>query len=325
MQAVEIQERGGPLRVVDRQVPHPGPGQVRIHVEVSGVCHGELMAIEGHHPRARYPRIPGHEVVGVIDERGPGVTEWEEGQRVGVGWNAGPGEVTGLTVDGGYAEYMLAWTSALVPLDAGIKAAQLAPLMCAGVTSFSALKHSVAGPGDLVAIVGLGGLGHLAVQYARHFGFHTVAVSRGPDKRELAERLGAHAYIDTRQQEPAQELKAMGGARVILATAPNARLISELFEGLGANGQLVTVVGGGEPIIISPAQFLNGRRSIRGWTGGDAGDLRDTVEFSQLTGIRPMVEVFPLHDAEVAFQRMMDAEVRFRAVLQTPFGVSRAR
>lgn len=315
MMAVEIRERGGPLRLVERKVPEPGPHQVRIQVEASGVCHGEVMAIEGHHPRAQYPRIPGHEVVGVIDALGRAVEGLEFGQRVGVGWIAGPGEITGLTVDGGYAEYMVASVDALVRLDSESDASLLAPLMCAGVTSFSALKHSIARPGDLVAVLGIGGLGHLALQFARHAGFHTVAVSRGSEKAGLAEALGAHGYIDASQEDPAKVLQEWGGARVILATAPSAKFISQVFEGLGNNGQLVTVIGGNEPLTLNPSQFLNGRRSIRGWTGGEAGDLQETIAFSRLTGISAMVERFPLSNAREAFDRMMTADVRFRSVL----------
>ncbi len=318
MLAVEIGQRGGPLTVVERAVPVPGAGQVRIRVEACGVCHGEVMAIDGHHPRARYPRIPGHEVVGVIDALGPQATGWDPGQRVGVGWVAGPGEITGLTVNGGYAQYMVAATSALVALDSDRDATLLAPLMCAGVTSFSALKHSPARPGDLVAILGIGGLGHLAVQYARHSGFRTVAISRGPDKETLAQSLGAHTYIDMRQQNAAQVLQELGGARVVLATAPHAPAITEVFDGLGDNGQLVTVAGGNEPLSLTPGQFLNGRRSIRGWTGGDLVDARETLEFSHLVGVSAMVERFPLVEAPSAFARMMAAEVRFRAVLMMP-------
>jgi propanol-preferring alcohol dehydrogenase len=315
MKAVQIPSRGGQLELVERPVPTPVEGQVLLRVEACGVCHGEVVAIDGHFPHMQYPRIPGHEVIGVIEQLGTAVTNWQVGQRVGVGWNGGHGQVTGLTMDGGYAEYMVAYEDGLALIPGGLSALEAAPLMCAGVTTFGALKNSAAKPGDIVAIQGIGGLGHLAIQYAKKAGFHTVAVSRGSEKEELARQLGAHLYIDSAQDDAAKTLQAMGGAKVILATAPNGKAISSLFDGLGPNGELIIVAGSGDPMDLSPAQFLNGRRTIRGWTSGQAKDSEETIRFSVLTDVRPMIETYPLERVGEAFERMMQASARFRAVL----------
>ncbi|WP_326492937.1 alcohol dehydrogenase [Alicyclobacillus fastidiosus] len=315
MKAVQISKRNGPLELVERNIPEPGRGQVRIRVEACGVCHGEVVALEGHHPDMQYPRIPGHEVIGVIDQIGDDVHGWSQGERVGVGWNGGHDETTGLTLDGGYAQYMIAYADGLARIPEGLSAVDAAPLMCAGVTTFGALKHSSARAGDLVVIQGIGGLGHLAIQYARKAGFHTVAVSRGRDKEELALKLGAHRYIDAQSEDAAKVLQEMGGAKLILATAPNGQAIADLFNGLGANGEMVVVAGSGDAMPLSPVQLLNGRRSVRGWTAGQAKDSEETISFSVLSDIRPMIETFPLERANEAFERMMSAKVRFRAVL----------
>lgn len=315
MRAVQIPYRGGPLELVEREIPEPGSGQVRIRVEACGVCHGEVVAIEGHHPAMNYPRIPGHEVIGVIEKLGPNVEGWHPGQRVGVGWNGGHNQVTGLTIDGGYADYMLAYADGLAHVPDGLSITEAAPLMCAGVTTFGALKNSKARPGNTVVIQGIGGLGHLAIQYARKSGFRTVAVSRGEDKKALALELGAHVYIDAVSENPSQVLKEMGGAKVILATAPNGKAISELFHGLGESGELIVVAGSGEVLDLSPVQFLNGRKTLRGWTAGHAKDSEETIHFSVLTDIHPIVETYPLEEAQEAFDRMMSAKARFRAVL----------
>ncbi|WP_368781000.1 alcohol dehydrogenase [Alicyclobacillus fastidiosus] len=315
MKAVQISKRNGPLELVERSIPEPGRGQVRLRVEACGVCHGEVVALEGHHPHMQYPRIPGHEVIGVIDQIGADVDGWKLGERVGVGWNGGRDETTGLTIDGGYAQYMVAYADGVARIPEGLSAVDAAPLMCAGVTTFGALKHSSARAGDLVVIQGIGGLGHLAIQYARKAGFHTVAVSRGRDKEELALKLGAHRYIDAQSEDAAKVLREMGGAKLILATAPNGQAIADLFNGLGANGEMVVVAGSGDAMPLSPVQLLNGRRSIRGWTAGQAKDSEDTISFSVLTDVRPMIETFPLEQANEAFERMMSSKVRFRAVL----------
>ncbi len=303
------------MEVVERSIPEPGPGQVRIHVTTCGVCHGEVAAIEGYHPQTVYPRIPGHEVIGTVDKLGPGVDTWKVGERVGVGWSGGAGEVTGMTYDGGYAEYMIGFARAMTKIPEGMDAVEASPLMCAGVTTFSALKHSSARPGDLVAIQGIGGLGHLAVQYAHKSGYQTVAISRGADKKELALKLGAHVYIDAGHEDAAKVLKDLGGAKVILATAPDGPSITQIFDGLGMYGEMIIVAGAGGPLALSPGQFLAGRRSIKGWTGGDPGDLNDTLRFSQLQDIHPLVEQFTLDQAPEAFDHMMSSRVRFRAVL----------
>jgi propanol-preferring alcohol dehydrogenase len=315
MKAIEIPARGGGLRLVDRPVPQPGSGEVRIKVEACGICHGEVMAMEGHHPRIQYPRVPGHEIVGIIDEVGGAVSGWPVGTRVGVGWSGGRGEVTGLTRDGGYAEYTLAYPEALVRIPDALSPVAAAPLLCAGVTTYTALKHSLAAMGDTVAIQGIGGLGHLALQYARHAGFYTIALSRGRSKEELALKLGAHEYVDGQAEDAAGKLQARGGARVILATAPTGRSLSDLIHALSPEGEMVVVSGGGEPMTISPAQLLNGRRTVRGWTARGASDVQEALQYSVQAGIRPMVEVFPLEQAPQAFEHMMQSEVHFRAVL----------
>lgn len=315
MRAVQIVKRGGPFERVDLPIPEPQTRQVRIRVEACGVCHGEMVAIEGHHPGASYPRVPGHEVIGVIDKLGADVSSWELGARVGVGWAGGHGEVTGLTYDGGYAEYMIANVDGLARVPDGFSAVEAAPLMCAGNTVFTALRSSMAKPGDVVAIGGIGGLGHLAVQFARKAGYKTVAVSRGRDKEALAKELGAHVYIDAKSEDPAEVLKSLGGAKVAIATAPNAVAIKQLFDGLAYGGEMVVVAGSGDSLDISAAALLGGKRTIRGWTAGPAKDSEETIAFSVLTDVRPMIETFPLECAQEAFDKMMSADVRFRAVL----------
>jgi propanol-preferring alcohol dehydrogenase len=317
MKAVQIPRRGGAFEVVERPVPEPKTGQVLIKVEACGVCHGEVVAVEGHWPGGvQYPRIPGHEIIGKIEKLGSGVTDWSAGQRVGVGWSGGGhDQVTGLTVDGGYAEYAVARTEALVSIPDGISSVEAAPLMCAGVTTFTALKHSKARMGDVVAIQGIGGLGHLAIQYARKAGFNTVAISRGKQKEELARKLGAHHYIDGDSEDPGKALVKLGGAQVVIATAPNAKAISSVVGGLTFGGEVVIVAGSGEKLDLSPMQLL-GRHSVRGWVGEGPRDIVETVKFSMLTDVRPMFEAFPLERAANAYQHMLKSDVRFRAVLK---------
>ncbi len=337
MKAVQVSARGGELEVVEREIPEPQESQVLIRVEACGICHGDAAVKQGYYPGITYPRIPGHEVVGTIDALGRKVEGWKIGQRVGVGWHGGhcftcsackkghfhaceSSIVTGISADGGYAEYMAARVEALVPIPDSLASVQGAPLLCAGRTTFGALQNSGARAGELVAVLGLGGLGHLAVQYAAKLGFTTVAVSRGRDKEELALRLGAHAYIDAAEGGLAERLSQMGGARVILCTAPSGKAISEALGGLGRGGQAIVVAAAGDPIVVPPALLLGGGRSIK---GSVEGNIEEAIGFSVMSGVAPMVEVFPLEQAAIAFERMMSAKVRFRAVLQTEAGSAR--
>lgn len=312
MKAVHVPAQGQPLQLTDVPVPAASTGQVRVKVEACGVCHGETKIVEGW--ASEYPRIPGHEVVGIIDEIGDDVTGWETGQRVGIGWHGGQGNTTGMTMDGGYAEYMVAYTDALVEIPDGITPEEAAPLLCAGETVFSALKNSKARPGDLVAVSGIGGLGHLAVQYAHKAGYDVVALSRGADKESLARQLGAHHYIDTEAGDVGEQLQARGGASVIVATAPNPETIKPLIGGLAGQGELVLAAVSEEPIGWSALDFLGGQATVKG-TFTDAGSMAETIKYSLLTGTRPMIETFPLEQAPEAFEKMMAAQTRFRAVL----------
>jgi len=332
MRVAQFSEPNAPLQVVERNVPDPRPGTVRIKVEACGVCHSDSVVASGGLPGIEYPRVPGHEVLGVIDAVGAGVASWKSGQRVGVGWNGGydgtcdacrrgeffsciTGQVTGATFDGGYAEYMIAPTSALARAPAEFTATEAAPLLCAGVTTFNSLRRSGATAGDTVAILGIGGLGHLAVQYAAKMGFRTVAIARGRDKEAFARKLGAVYYIDGAASNVAAELTKLGGASVILATATSSKAMSDAIGGLGPNGKLIVIGVGPEPIQAPPYLLISGNRSIAGWYSGVAIDSQDTLAFSLLSGVRPMVEVFPLEQAPQAFARMMSGAARFRVVL----------
>lgn len=316
MKAIQIPRRGGAFELVERPIPVPTANQVLLRVEACGVCHGENVALSGHWPGIEYPRIPGHEVIGIIEQLGQDVRGFSIGQRVGIGWSAGCRDlVTGLTFDGGYAEYAVAHAAGLVAIPEGLSAEQAAPLMCAGVTTFTALKHSVARMGDLVAISGIGGLGHLAIQYAQRAGFRTVAISRGRAKAELAQKLGAHHYIDGAAEDVGKALQALGGAKVIIATAPSAAAISSAVSGLSFGGEVVIVAGSGDKLDLSPIQLLH-RHTVRGWVAEGQPDLVETVRFSQLTGVLPHIETFPLEQAAAAYEQMMNASVRFRAVLK---------
>jgi D-arabinose 1-dehydrogenase-like Zn-dependent alcohol dehydrogenase len=331
MRVAQVSRPKGELEIVERPVPEPGPGTVRIRVLACGVCHSDSMTKDGLFPGIEYPRVPGHEVAGVIDAVGAGVPGWEPGQRVGVGWNGGycgycdhcrrgeffacvRGQVTGISYDGGYGEYMVAPASAVARMPADLPAAEAAPLMCAGLTTFNALRNSGARPGDVVAVLGLGGLGHLGVQYAAKMGFLTVAIARGTDKEPLARQLGASAYIDSRAQDPAEELNKMGGARVILATATSGEAMAAVLGGLAANGTMM-VIGAAEPFPVSPVPLLTKAHSIKGWNSGTSIDTQDTLAFSQRTGVRPMNEFFPLDRVAEAYDRMMSGKARFRVVL----------
>ncbi len=332
MTAVQISRPGAPFEVVKREVPAPGPNQVRIKVDACGVCHSDVFVKEGHWPGLQYPRVTGHEVAGVIDEVGPGVTTWKKGQRVGVGWHGRHcgqcvpcrrGDfiacqnlrITGFNDDGGYAQYMIASSVALALIPDSLMPIMAAPLLCAGITTFNSLRHSGAVAGDLVAVQGLGGLGHLGVQFASKMGYRTVAIGRGKDKEPLAVKLGASLYLDTDAVNVAKELASLGGASVILATAPDSKAMSALIDGLGVGGKLIAVGAAADPISVTPIQLIGQRRSIQGWPSGTARDSEETLNFCALSGIRPMVETFPLEQAAAAYDRMVSGKARFRVVL----------
>jgi len=332
MKAAQVTRPGGPIELVEREVPQPGPDAVRIRVLACGICHSDSFTKEGHWPGIQFPRVPGHEIAGIVDEVGSGVSKWKKGQKVGVGWYGGHcghcpscrrGEfinceflpVPGINYDGGYAEYMVAPVDALAQMPDGITVEEAAPLLCAGITTFNALRHSGAGPGDLVAIQGVGGLGHLAIQFANKFGYKVAAVSRGADNAALARKLGAHIYIDSKASNPAEELKKLGGARVILATAPSGHAMTALFDGLGTNGKMVVVGASMEPIQVTPLQLIGGQKSLQGWASGTSADSEDTLNFALLSGVRPMIEKFPLDRAPEAYERMMSGKAEYRVVL----------
>lgn len=331
MRVVQVPRAGGPFEIVERPVPDPGAGMVRIKVQACGICHSDSMTKDGLYPGIAYPRVPGHEVAGTIDAVGSGVTGWEPGQRVGVGWNGGYcgrcdhcrrgdffacvlGLVTGISHDGGYGEYMVAPISSVARMPPDLPAVDAAPLMCAGLTTFNALRNSGARPGDVVAILGLGGLGHLGVQYAAKMGFHTVGIARGTDKEALAHKLGASVYIDSQAQDPAAELTKLGGARVILATATSGDAMAAVQGGLGARGTLV-IVGAAESMQVSPIWLLSGNRSVKGWYSGTSIDTQDTLAFSARSGVRSMNEVYPMERVSEAYDHMMSGKARFRVVL----------
>ncbi|CAM3353945.1 zinc-binding dehydrogenase [Paenibacillus taichungensis] len=313
MRAIQVPAKGEPMKLVEIPVPVPGEGQVLLRIEACGVCNGDSMAING--GASEYPRIPGHEIVGSVEQLGHGSTKWDIGQRVGIGFHGGHNHVTGLTMDGGYAEYVVVFEDALIQIPDEVSSEEASPLMCAGETTFSALRNSSARPGDLVAVSGIGGLGHLAVQYAKKAGYQTVAISRGSDKEKLARELGAHHYIDSDKEDPAEVLKVLGGAKVILATAPNPKVISSLVNGLKKNGELIIVAGSGERLELSAMDFLKGPYTVKGSFTAQAKEIDDAVRFSVLTDVRPMIEVFPLEKASEAYEKMMSAKTRFRAVL----------
>jgi D-arabinose 1-dehydrogenase-like Zn-dependent alcohol dehydrogenase len=334
MRVVQVPRAGGPFEIVEREIPEPGAGSVRIKVQACGVCHSDSVTKNGLMPGIQYPRVPGHEVAGVIDLVGPAVNGWKAGERVGVGWNGGYcgycdacrhgnffacqtfTRVTGVTYDGGYADYMIATAEALARIPDGLPPADAAPLMCAGVTTFNCLRNTAARPGDLVAVLGLGGLGHLGVQYAAKMGFKTVAIARGADKEELARKLGAWHYIDTTAHDPAAELKKLGGAKAILATVTASDAMKAVLGGLSANGTLMII--GAVPSLEVPAlQMLLASQSVKGWYSGTSIDSQDTLGFSVLASVRSMNEVFPLEKVNEAYERMESGKVRFRAVLIT--------
>jgi D-arabinose 1-dehydrogenase-like Zn-dependent alcohol dehydrogenase len=332
MKAAQVPAPGADFQVVEREIPEPGVGDVRIKVQACGVCHSDVLTKEGGLPGIQYPRVPGHEVVGRIDEVGEGVSEWTKGQRVGVGWHGGHDgtcdrcrggdfgncrsyKIAGISYDGGYQQYMVAPASALASVPESLSDAEAAPLLCAGVTTFNALRHSGASPGDLVAVQGVGGLGHLGIQFANKFGYRVAAVGRGPENAALAKKLGAQVYIDSRATNAAEELQKLGGARVILATAPSSKAISALFDGLGPHGKLLVVGADVEPIEVTPTQLIFGSHTIQGWASGIPTDSEDALRFAELSGVRPMIETYPLERAAEAYARMMSGDAQFRVVL----------
>src|SRR5579862_7783956 len=332
MKAAQISKPGGDFEIVERDIPRPDAGQVRIKVQACGVCHSDVLTKEGLWPGIQYPRIPGHEVAGLVDEVGGGVTAWKKGQRVGVGWHGGHdgtcrecrrGDfrncrnalVCGISYDGGYQEYMVAPAEALVPIPQSLKDAEAAPLLCAGITTYNALRHSGAMPGDLVAVQGIGGLGHLGIQFANKFGYKVAAIGRGAENASLAKKLGATLYIDSQATNAAEELQKLGGAQVIVATAPNSKAMSELVNGLGPNGKLMVIGATSDPIEVTPLQLINGSRAIQGWASGTPADSEDTLNFAELSGVRPMIETYPLDKAAEAYARMMSGKAQFRVVL----------
>ena len=335
MRAVQVSEPNGPLELVEREIPEPGAGWVRIKVEACGICHSDSLTKEGLWPGIEFPRVPGHEVAGVIDAIGTGVFGWTIGQRVGVGWHAGHcgycrncrrGNffacevsllVSGVSFDGGYAEYMVAPAVALALIPNELKDVDAAPLMCAGITTYNSLRNSGARAGDTVAILGIGGLGHLAVQFASKMGFRTVAIARGSDKEALARTLGAQYYIDSLAQDPAEELIKLGGASVILATVTNGKAMSAVLGGLGVNGKFMVLGAADAPLEVPPLLLITGKRSVVGWYSGTSIDSEDTLSFSVLSGVRAMIETFPLETAAEAYDYMMSGKPRFRAVLTT--------
>ncbi len=333
MKVAQITKPGAGFEVIEREIPKPGAGQVRIKVVACGVCHSDALTVEGAWPGIEYPRIPGHEVTGIVDEAGPGVAVWKKGQRVGVGWHGGHDNtcrecrrgdfrncqnvrIAGISYDGGYQEFMIAPVEALVSIPDSLKDADAAPLLCAGITTYNALRHSGALPGDLVAVQGIGGLGHLGVQFADKFGYKVAAIGRGPDNAALAKKLGATLYIDSKATKPAEELQKLGGAKVILATAPSAKAMSELIDGLGPNGKLIVIGADFDPIEVTPIQLINGSRSIQGWAAGTPADSEDTLRFAELSGVRPMIEAYPIEKAAEAYARMMSGKAEFRVVLR---------
>ncbi len=333
MRVVQVPNAKGPFQMVEREIPEPAPGWVRIRVEACGICHSDSYVKEGLWPGIQYPRVPGHEVAGVIDALGSGVKGWKTGQRVGAGWYGGhcgycencrrgdflfctiERRITAITQDGGYADYMTAPASALALIPDELSAAEAGPLLCAGITTYNSLRNSGARAGDLVAILGIGGLGHLGVQFAAKMGFRTVAIARGKDKAALAKELGAKSYIDSQAQNPGEELTKLGGARVILSTVTSGQAVTAVMAGLSVNGKMIVVGSAGDPIQVPAPLLIGGRRSISGWPSGTSVDSQDTLAFSAQTGVRSRNEIFPLERATEAYERMMSGKARFRVVL----------
>ncbi|MGA7295090.1 MAG: alcohol dehydrogenase [Terriglobales bacterium] len=332
MMVAQISKPGADFEIVERDIPEPDAGHVRIKVQACGVCHSDVLTKEGLWHGIQYPRVPGHEVAGVIDAVGDGVSAWKKGQRVGVGWHGGQDntcrecrrgdfrncrnlKVCGISYDGGYQQYMVAPVEALVTIPDSLKDVDAAPLLCAGITTYNALRHSGAMPGDIVAVQGIGGLGHLGIQFANKFGYNVVAIGRGSETASLAKKLGANVFIDSQSTNAAEALQKLGGARVILATAPSSKAMSQLIDGLAPNGELMGIGATPDPIEITPLQLINGSKTIQGWSSGTPTDSEDTLNFAELTGVRPMVETYPLEKAAEAYARMMSGKAEFRVVL----------
>ena len=332
MMVVQVSKPGADLRIVEREIPKPGAGQVRIKVHACGICRSDLLTKDGSWPGIEYPRVPGHEVAGIVDEVGDGVSAWKEGQRVGVGWHGGQDntcrecrrgdfrncrnlKVCGISYDGGYQQYMIAPVEALVAIPDGLSDAEAAPLLCAGLSTYNALRRSGAFPGDLVAVLGIGGLGHLGIQFANRLGYNVAAIGRGSENASLAKKLGASVYIDSQSTNAARALQKLGGAQVILATAPSSKAMSELVDGLGPNGRVIAIGATFDPIEVTPLQLITGSRSIQGWAAGTPADSEDTLRFAELTGVRPMIETYPLEQATEGYARMLSGKAQFRVVL----------
>lgn len=333
MRAMQVRTPGK-LELVELPVPEPGPGQVRLRVEACGVCHSDMFTVQNAWPGITLPRAPGHEIAGVVDALGEGVTSVASGARVGVGWHGGHDgtcpsclrgdfvtcvdlKVPGIAYDGGYCEYVVVAADVLAPIPDGLSFAEAAPLLCAGVTTYNSLRHSGARPGDLVAILGIGGLGHLGVQFAAKMGFETVAIARGTDKEALARQLGAVDYIDSQSEDVAARLKARGGARVVLSTVTSAKAMEPALGGLGIDGKLMIVGASMEPLSVNTVGMIGGRQSIQAWPSGISADSADTMRFAVLSGVRPMIETMPLEHANEAYEKMMSGAARFRMVLET--------
>lgn len=334
MRAMVVSQPGGDFELEEREVPTPGRDEAVIRVHACGVCHSDMFAKEGGYPGVSHPVVPGHEIAGVIEALGEGVRGWEVGQRVGVGWFGGNCghceqcrrghfidcenmETPGITIDGGYADYVLVRASAMASLPDDLGYEDAAPLLCAGITTYNALRHSGATAGDRVAILGVGGLGHLGVQFAARMGFHTIAIARGRDKEELARRLGAHDYIDSTDGDPAEKLSALGGADVILSTVTSSDAMGAVFGGLRPRGRLIVVGASMEPIPVPAAMLIGGNKTIAGHASGTSRDSEDTLAFSALSGVRPMIETFPLEEAGRAYEKMISGQARFRMVITT--------
>jgi D-arabinose 1-dehydrogenase-like Zn-dependent alcohol dehydrogenase len=332
MKSVQISKPGGDFEIVEREIPDPDAGQVRIKVQACGVCHSDVLTKEGYWPGIQYPRVPGHEVAGVIDELGAGVSAWQKGQRVGVGWHGGQDntcrecrrgdfrncrnlKICGISYDGGSQQYMVAPVEALVSIPETLSDVDAGPLLCAGITTYNALRHSGALPGDLVAVLGIGGLGHLGIQFANKFGYKVAAIGRGSENAVLAKKLGANVYIDSQATSAAEELQKLGGAQVILATAPSSKAMSQLIDGLGPNGELMVIGATFDPIEVTPVQLISGSKTIQGWAAGTPADSEDTLRFAELSGVRPMTETYPLEKAAEAYARMLSGKAEFRVVL----------
>lgn len=334
MRALQVTSPKGPFQLVERDIPQPGPRQVRIRVQACGQCHSDSLTKEGTWAGISYPRVPGHEIAGVIDAVGDGVPEWRAGQRVGVGWFGGHCgycdacrrgdfitcrnlKITGILEDGGYADYVVVPFETLARIPDELTPVEAAPLVCAGVTTFNSLRNSGARPPDLIAVLGIGGLGHLGVQFAVKMGFRTAAIARGKDKEPLARQLGAHHYIDSQAENVSEQLQKLGGAKVVLATATSNKAMADTMGGLGLNGKLLILGASFEPLPVNTLPMIGERQSVAGWPSGSSIDSQDTLAFSALTGVRPMTEVYPLERAAEGYERMMSNKARFRVVLTT--------